>query len=163
MFNKKKKIGESEDKNFARYSERIFSNDEGLKDKAHQDLVAALEDQTPFYLMDEVYFKCFHELDRDNYVLEFYKNKDDIEPYRIILEKDEFDKLFEYVIAVREDIFSNISIEKDGVVINFGRNITGTYWLDVVDNYKILFKVAGNRSLMIKLVHSLFYAKHYQN
>ena len=67
------------------------------------------------------------------------------------------------VIAVREDIFSNISIEKDGVVINFGRNITGTYWLDVVDNYKILFKVAGNRSLMIKLVHSLFYAKHYQN
>ena len=165
MFNKKKKkIGDSEDKNFTIYSERVFSQDEGLKDKAHQELVEALEDGKPFYLAEGIYFKAFYEIEQKTYVLEFYKNEEDKEPYRIILEKDEFDQLFDYVIAVREDIFSDISITKDStVVLNLGRNAIGVYWIDVVQNQNMVVKVIGNRTLMIKLVHALFYAKHYEH
>ena len=76
MFGKKKEIGESEDKNFAIYSERVFSSDEGLKDKAHQELVTALEDEKPFYLAEGVYFKSLYEMDRENFILEFYKNEE---------------------------------------------------------------------------------------
>ena len=160
---KKKVVGNSEDKNFAKYSERIFSQDEGLKDKAHQELVAALEDNEPFYLAEGVYFKSFYEMEQKRYILEFYIGEEK-EPYRIALESEEFEQLFEYVVAVREDIFSDISITKDSTtVMNLGRNAVGVYWLDIVQDQNMIVKVVGNRTLMIKLVHSLFYAKHYEH
>lgn len=158
---KKRKLGESEDKNFAKYSERIFSKDEGLKDKAHQDLVVALEDGKPFYLSENTYFRCYKENNRNTFILEFYKSISDVEPFKVILERDEFCELFEYVVSVREDIFSDITVSKDMVSINMGRNLTGTYWFDVVNDQKIMFRVSGERTIFIKLVHALFYAKHY--
>lgn len=174
---KEKKVLESLENNFARYSDRIFSNDEGLKDRAHQDLVEALEDGKFFYLADDIWFRCVVDSSTPEigniYVFEF--SKDGKEPFTDIdFTADEFKTFFDYAVAVREGIFSNISVAKEdnSFIINIGKNLQQESFLSItkpqnVSNKKIntieVNIISEYPSMFIKLIHAMIYARYFNH
>ena len=178
MFGKNKREKEtlkSLENNFASYSDRIFSNDEGLKDKAKQELVEALEDGKLFYLADNIWFRCVVDSSTpeigDIYVFEF--SKDGKEPFTDIdLNAEEFKLFFDYAVAVREGIFSNICLTKEdnSFIINIGKNLSNESYLTVTKpqnkNKKTINTIEVNilsehPSMFIKLIHAMIYAKYF--
>ena len=159
-----KVLGRSVDKNFAEFSDNIFSAEDSSEiDMIRKELVTSYEQEEYIPLAKECWFKASKTED-DGIMLHFADNEKAAGERNLYLSKDDSVVFFDEMTAAYMGIWNKVNLEDkiNGIDYTISNSQSGLSELLIMTNGKISVKLAGSKAIFQKILIYLLYAKYYK-
>jgi len=159
-----KVLERSIDRNFAEFSDNIFSTDDANEiDMIRKELVTSYEQEEYIPLAKDCWFKAGKTED-NGIMLHFADNEKAANECNIYLSKDDSVVFFDELTAAYMGIWNKVNLEDkiNGTDFTITNNQSGLSELTIMMNSKIIVKVSGSKAIFQKILIYLLYTKYYR-
>ena len=150
-------------RNFAEFSDSIFSDESSNVAILRQDFVSAMEEEDFALLTTNNYFRVML-LEDSGLLFEFSDSPKGEDSSKIYLSREDSILLFDELVAIREGIWHNITLEDkvNNYTISIIRSQSDVCTFDVSVAGKLIAKVTGTYGVLQKLMYYMLYARYYK-